>query len=368
MTSGLPSRLHLARIEHLRFFAVLLIFVWHAYHRVLPTSDVPRVFLLSIFEEGHTGLSLSLVLSGFILATLCTGYEVAYGAFVRNRLLRVAPLLAMWTLFYFYTGSIPAERLLATILGLLNSNGSFPGIGWSVLVLFQLYLIFPFLLGFARRQGQRYLIGLLVTLLALRVGFYFNGDNIQVLSYNTALGRIDQFLLGILGFQVHRRWGRQLGHPLLFAVATLAWLALFHGFNVLGGYYAPTQPSVWIYLPTLEGGFYTLITVSYINLRVHLPGFVRRPAASLGAALGRLSYSLFLNHYPVIGIVFGLAAKLGLVQPTLRSFFVVGFGMAFPASLLLSAMTYTFIERPFLGLRGDYLRPSPETEGPVAAR
>ena len=354
------NAVHYTRIDHLRFGAALLVFAWHSCHYLpaLPYSNVPRVFLLSIFEEGHTGVALFLTLSGFIFMSLCDGHEVAYGPFIRNRLLRVAPLLLTWTLYFFYTMGLPPERLLASTLGLLNGQGSFPGVGWTVLVEFQLYLIFPFLLTFSQRRGTRYLVGLLATMLVLRVVFWLQGADIMALSFTTVFGRIDQFLLGMLGYHLHRRHGRRLGHPLVLAAVTLAWLGIFHQFNRQGGYYDTTMPTVWIYLPTLEGAFYALITVSYLNLPITIPRAIDRPLAWLGT----ISYSFYLNHAVIIDIVVKAAQKRGVVFSTMTPILVMAFGVAFPATVALSALTYTFIEKPFLGLRGHYLRPLPERE------
>ena len=60
---------------------------------------------------------------------------------------------------------------------------------------------------------------------------------------------------------------------------------------------------------------------------------------------------------------FLLAIFLGRVARfTILSILVMAFGVAFPATVALSALTYAFIEKPFLGLRGHYLRPLPGRE------
>ena len=78
------------------------------------------------------------------------------------------------------------------------------------------------------------------------------------------------------------------------------------------------------------------------------------------AWLGTISYSFYLNHAVIVEIVFGWAQKHGIGFPTMTPVLVAAFGVAFPATVLLSALTYTFIERPFLGLRGHYLRATPD--------
>src|SRR5690348_5691976 len=112
---------------------MLLVFGWHVGHtnNVIPFAFVPKLFVLSIFEEGHTGVSLFLTLSGFIFASLAEGKTVEYRPFIRNRLLRIAPLFVLWTLVLYFTQTqIAPERLLTDLLA---NRGDFPGPGWTIL-------------------------------------------------------------------------------------------------------------------------------------------------------------------------------------------------------------------------------------------
>lgn len=79
------NSVYLPRLDHLRFLAAMLVFTWHTIHdaEAVPFAAVPSFFPLSLFEEGHTGVSFFLTLSGFILAALCTDRTVLYGAFIR---------------------------------------------------------------------------------------------------------------------------------------------------------------------------------------------------------------------------------------------------------------------------------------------
>ena len=346
---------YLPRLDHLRFLAALMVFSWHSVHygQGIPFTTVP-FFLLGLFEEGHTGVSFFLTLSGFILAALCTGRRVLYGEFIRNRILRIAPLLGVWTLLYFYTGTLPPERMFAMLFGLLvNPGAQFPGAGWTVLIEFQFYLLLPFLLAFTQTYGLRYLVGVLVVALMLRVMFFLRSDDVLYLAYNTAFGRVDQFVLGILAFHLHRS-GRFPRNPLVLVAVVLGWSLVYHQFNRLGGYYHLPYREVWVYLPTLEGGFYALITVAYLNADFRIPQIVDRSAAWLGT----ISYSIYLNHWELVLICGRWASKAGVTIDTPG--LALGFAFVFVLPLLigLSALTYYVIEKPFLSLRRPYLGPA----------
>lgn len=351
------SSIYFSRLDHLRFLAALLVLVWHGTHysNITLTSYVPA-WPLSLFEEGHTGVALFMTLSGFIFQALCRGHKIEYFAFIRNRLLRIAPLFAVWTLLLFYTSEIEPDKLFAAIVALLD-RGTVPGVGWTIIIEFQFYLIFPFLILFSRKYGVRYLAYLVLLALVLRLGVWATKGTIQNLSYWTIFGRVDQFLLGMIGCELYHRHSKFLGNPAVLLGLVAGWLGLYHVFNVFGGFYGmgayPSRSSLWVGFPTLEGMFYSLITASYLSSRVTIPGIVDRSLAWLGA----LSYSFYLNHFFVIENMYKLSEKVGLVPVGFGEGLVFALLVCLPVLTLLSMATYNLIELPFLSLRKGYLGP-----------
>ena len=268
-----------SRLDHLRFIAALLVLVWHSIHfqNVAPTSYVPTFWPLSILEEGHTGVALFMTLSGFIFHALCRNRKIIYLEFIRNRILRIAPLFLVWTLYLFYTENIDPTKLAVAMLALLNRD-VVPGVGWTIIVEFQFYLIFPFLLSFSLRYGIRYLIALVVLAMLFRLGTWYTQGSVQVLAYWTIFGRIDQFLMGMIGSELFFRYPRQIGRLRVLISLLVAWIVLYQRFNSLGGFYNhsgyPSPSSIWVYFPTLEGIFYSLIAASYMALDRKIPRLV----------------------------------------------------------------------------------------------
>ncbi|MEO8739696.1 MAG: acyltransferase [Casimicrobiaceae bacterium] len=349
---------YFSRLDHLRFLAALLVLVWHAthLHDIIPTAYVPAYWPLSIFEEGHTGVALFMTLSGFIFQALCREHDVVYREFLRNRILRIGPLFAVWVLVLFYIGEIDPAKLFVAVVGLLNRD-TVPGGAWTIIVEFQFYVIFPFLLLFSRKYGLRYLVGLVALAAAIRLGMWYERGTIQYIAYWTIFGRIDQFILGMLGYELYLRRARILGNPLCFLTLIGAWMAVYHGFNSVGGFYDnggyPSKSSIWVYLPTLEGLFYSLIIASYLSLRVRIPSVLDRTLAWLGT----LSYSLYLNHGFVVAIAYKLCTSAGWELKGFRSGLEFAVLICLPMVVAMSAATYNLIERPFLSLRRNYLRP-----------
>jgi peptidoglycan/LPS O-acetylase OafA/YrhL len=327
---------------------------------MLQPSYVPELWPLSLFEEGHTGVALFMTLSGFIFYSLARRSRIAYGEFIRNRLLRIAPLFLLWTLLLFHRDGGDPVKLFVSVAGLLN-QGAVPGVGWSIIVEFQFYVAFPFLLAFTQRQGPSYLVRLLLVAIGLRALMWCLHDTVQPLAYWTIFGRVDQFLLGMLASELYHRRRSWLAHPLVLISLVGAWTALYHRFNVLGGYsnfggVEPTHSSVWIYLPTGEGLFYGLITASYLSQRWTLPAWLDRALAWTGT----LSFSIYLNHMLVIDVTYKLMKRMQWV-PAYTAEGAFAFGLfACLLTVLASAATYNVIERPFLALRRSYLLPLPD--------
>jgi peptidoglycan/LPS O-acetylase OafA/YrhL len=354
---------YLSKLDHLRFAAALMVLAWHImrYNSQIPTTLISSFWPLSFFTEGHTGVSLFMVLSGYIFMTLCHGREIDYMAFIRNRVLRIAPLFIMWTLLYFYISDIDPAKLIIAIGALLN-NKTIPGVGWTITVEFQFYLLFPFLLVFTQKMGTRYLVGLLVAAVAIRWCVWFTRDTVQDLAYATIFGRIDQFLLGMIAFEASRKFPKYFKSPIVLLSLIAAWSFLYHKFDAAGGYFDnngyPSRSSVWIYLPTLEGLFYGLITAAYLGTVQLLPKAFDKAIAWLGM----LSYSLYLNHPWAIEIGMKALKAMDVDTANFWTAMTYGFVVVFAILLIMSIGTYYLIEKPFLQMRSKYLKPIAKVE------
>ena len=57
---------HYVALDHVRALAALLVFTWHFIHAgngdPVPFEYVPSLFFMALFDEGHTGVALFMVL------------------------------------------------------------------------------------------------------------------------------------------------------------------------------------------------------------------------------------------------------------------------------------------------------------------
>ncbi len=356
---------YLSRLDHLRFLAAALVIVYHYCMR--NGGDIHTTQpLLALVAEGHTGVGLFMVMSGFIFAVIAYGHQILYRGFLYNRLLRIYPLYLFGLLFSVYLGreSFAFPDVMGALLPFLNLRNP-PSINafdqlWTVAVEFQFYLIFPFLWAFFQRYGARYLAGLIALLILSRALAYGVYGSVQDLAYWTIYGRLDQFLIGMLLGVAWHRYPKCLANPLWLLAACGLVLAAVDGFKHLGGFYGagyPSHSAIWIVVPTGEALVWGFLALAYVHARLRLPVRLDRALAWLG----KISFSLYVMHNLV---VFFFTRQLGVLP--LRAghpvFNVVATGLlvVVPATILLSALTYYLIERPFLAWRGRYLRPMPE--------
>ncbi len=366
-----PNIAYLPGVDHCRAFAATLIVYYHCtmflgVHE--PSADVDVLMpgkwiqagnpLSAVIVEGHTAVAFFMVLSGFIFAYGAAGREVRSWPFLRNRLLRIYPLFL--TIIFLAISAFPKRfsplGFLTTVAGLANYPGAlavgpFAVMIWAIGVEMQFYLLFPFLNGHLNRGGPRALLLLLPTALLLRVIGVIGEGNLHMLTYQTILGRIDQFLLGMLAAHLWlaRRVTDRAWRRLLLPSAGLVVAALF-AFNRLGGY--PAKATWKVLWPTLEGGVWALFLLSYLAVS---PSIGRRVSAAL-AKVGELSFSMYLLHHSLTWFVVrrGWVIDPGWGRPTAAVLTTTL--VALPIVLAVSALTYNAIEKPFLALRGRYVR------------
>jgi rhamnosyltransferase len=196
----------------------------------------------------------------------------------------------------------------------------------------------------------------LVAAILLRTGIFLATGEVQTSAYWTIIGRIDQFLLGMIFARISvNRWAVAAGFVLcVFAV---------HAFNAHGGYYdAPSYPSprwYWIIWPTIEAlGFSSLILL-YERAPIVVPSWLSRPLR----IAGETSYSIYLLHFLYIRYVpFNkLLDALG-VPVSLPALYFAGF-VAFLSMLPIAWLSYQMIERPPLRMRLQYIARHEDKDG-----
>ncbi|MFZ5572683.1 MAG: acyltransferase family protein [Thermodesulfobacteriota bacterium] len=343
-------------LDHVRALAAFLVFSWHFIHagngRLIPFAYVPSLFPFSLVDEGHTGVALFMTLSGYLFAKLLDSKNIKPAAFIWNRILRLFPLLVivivMVGLLEYRAGrslSRYAERILMGAFLPTLPNG-----GWSITIEFHFYVILPMLLWLSRKSRFA-LLCVEGALLIIRYILYRKTGEIQTMAFWTIIGRLDQFVFGITAY--HFRSIISGNHR--FAVFSLIAFSVFYWyFDYQGGFYCgPSYPShrlIWVFLPAVEGLAYAVLISWYDNTFRHSNHFFSKWLARIGT----YSYSIYLLHF---FIVFTMAEFIHTRLLPLSNFYLAvgAAAVCFLMMIPVGALSYRFIETPFLQLRKQYI-------------
>ena len=340
-------------LDHIRAVAVFVVFVWHFNHFDNGQLASPLVFPLSLFTEGHTGVAIFMVLSGYLFAKLLGNKKINYPVFLYNRGLRLLPLLVCVLLIIAAQAYVDDKLNAAFFIHLLKGFvlPTLPNGGWSITVEFHFYIVLPVLLITAIKFPNLLMFSLIV-IVGARVGFYILVGEVQSVSYWTIIGRIDQFLLGIIGFKLKDRIAAKKYLALLIA---FFFLVFWFYFDTLGGFYNPeanvTNKALWIIIPTIEGISYAFLIAWYDERSRPSNALISR----FIAMVGNYSYSIYLLHF---FFVFEISEFINSKIIALSNSYIVLL-VAIPSFLVIlpiSFISFKLIEAPFLRFRKSYLR------------
>jgi peptidoglycan/LPS O-acetylase OafA/YrhL len=186
----------------------------------------------------------------------------------------------------------------------------------------------------------------------------------QDVGYWTILGRIDQFMLGVMACLLlkdldaaalaQKQW---LG-PVLVIGSLVLLIMIYHAFNqrLLFVTEPPSSSLWWLVLPTVEGLLYGGLLLGWVLLSRQWSGKVSQAFAYLGA----ISYSTYLVHFGVLLLVLQLVARLDLQfsDDVFTHKLLMGVLLVYPLTLLFSVLTYELVEKPFFRRRVSYIKPA----------
>ena len=349
-------------LDHLRLLAALLVFAFHVFHFYFGQwQPAPYAAALGLITEGHTGVALFFVLSGFLFMTIgLQGGEIRYGAFIRNRFLRIFPLFLF---FFFIAISVGRDDFRAadvlyvffSNLGQAPTSGSFiTGAAWTISVEFTFYLVFPFLARFVRAEGAGYLLRLIALMALVKLAAYGVTERSTHMFYSTLVGRFDQFLWGMLAALCWQRYASVLqrhGRWLLVLALALLWLASTVQARYASYFSPEPRQAFWVFWGTAEALVWAGVVLAYLGAGIAWP----RPLARWLERGGAWSYSLYLWHGLVL---FVLHRAVGGWMPlsSVAANAVLHFALVLPLSLAVAWLSFITIEQPFLRLRGRYVQ------------
>ena len=335
----------------MRAVAIVLVVIWHFAHlSILPFGTVHPV-ILGFLTEGHNGVALFMVLSGYLYGKILIGRTLDLGRFIVSRLLRLMPLLALVSVLTVVINGMDAS-VTTYILSFLSGFvlPSWPNGGWSIAIEFQFYVLLPLLLALHRRNVF-YLPVLVLALVAFRAGYWVVFGEVQFVAHKTLVGRLDQFLAGIVAATLPFR--PRLDRRLML-ICVPVFVGMYALLNGMGGFRNTERSALWIIFPTIDAVCFAIF-IRYYDGRPEPIGKPHRVLPKFIATAGACSYSMYLLH-PFFMDPAGrwMASVAGessnIFVATILSLIV--FLVLFPVCWL----SYRLIERPPLMLRPQYDR------------
>ena len=348
---------YIPQFDGLRGLAILSVLIGHSgFLEALPHAGM--------LEYTRFGVDLFFVLSGFLITGILTdskGSQHYFRNFYARRALRIWPLyylvlfvafvvaplfapsmrptaVSVWPAFVFYVQNIVFAYRTTYPFGL--------GATWSLAVEEQFYLTWPVLVFLLKKRTLAIVSVLLVVMsLSLRLSFHFHGAPLGFVHFFT-LSRLDSIAFGSLAALWLRspsctlvRWRTHAYQFLGFGVAgTILARVLMHRNSSIVGY------------TFLAFTFAGLLGISLASdPRSSLLG--RSLSAGWLRYIGRISYGIYLLHYPLFILWARFIGSLGFYQTHKLAGNLAGFAGQIALATIAASISWRFFEEPILRLK-----------------
>lgn len=368
LAEGLRDRRrYLRELDCARGLAILLVFLFHAWglsSLQLPGSPTPG---LSLIAGGNTGVTLFFVLSGFLLslpwlrhAADATQPKPLLAAYFKARALRIVPLYYVALLLtWLLTGNTATVARAALFQFVGFQAFPYSVVWWTLVTEVQFYLLLP--VGMVLWTGGRWPRLLCIALLLAWAACYANlvlfgelASDKSFLLTKSVFARAPAFLAGIAaaaiwlrllqGSALSRqrplaRWGVLL--LLLTALVLLERLLL--AVTQMG---TGAAESSWHIHHSYEAALWAVIMLCLLLGDLPAKGLLVNRGLAI---VGKLSYSLYLVHVPVLFyLIYPMRESMGAAAYHASGWLYLVPMVALALSLALSLASYQWLEKPFL--------------------
>ncbi len=368
---------YIPELDGLRAMAIILVLFRHILLFVLLINEnkpIMPVWGYDIFTlplNGWVGVDLFFVLSGYLISSqFFKGKPTSIPKYALRRILRIFPayyfVLVVCTLGLFpYFKVLAGENIWQSFIYHLIFMHDYTGsdinsVFWSLAVEEKFYIVVPFivwfLIFFRKRLGE---LGVFAIVLALIVlGIYLRINTVPYEGRSLGLEQflhtyrfpfhccIEPFMFGILvsflRYQSKLKEKISLHAPKIFYAGLFIGLMYFSSHTMLkkiDGFDVTFQPTLiafimfLIVLGTVMGGGPKILKSSFLNF------------------ISRMSYSLYLVHWPVYPSALILASRIMGGDNSSLLFILVFASMALALSFSAAIAVFFCVERPFLRIK-----------------
>lgn len=348
-------------LDVLRALAICLVLLRHgvSVSGLQPPESMSLLLLYNLANNGWLGVDLFFVLSGFLLSSQIISavqdqtYRVS--TFVKRRALRTLPayfvvLLLLWSgvlATQLDTPGVGDPGALLAHIFFLNDyfQPAISVIFWSLATEEKFYLLMALVVPILTRFHPLIAVGFIITaifsIIAFRTVAYASAP---VHDYSTFFWTyrapfhfaLDGLVMGVLAGFLHHHWPSIRGGSSVNIALIGLLLTLLCSTN-------------WITTTDSAGALFAIpafsaVTLALIFRHLSFDRIIRPSLARPSRFLARISFSVYLVHYPAAQLTFGFVTDRNLSQLTFWIFYLVS------ATLLACALHY-LIEAPSLRFR-----------------
>ena len=368
-----PNKVYFENLDLLRFVAVLMVVLTHAYQGwcgwygypefMTITGDTKNlntigIYINNLIKNGAIGVDVFFLISGFLITYILLREKEATGKidfkfFFIRRGLKIWPLyflLIAITPFLTHWLHKPTPDYLSAVLFYNNFHTMqtgycdypFPHF-WSICVEEHFYLIWPFIVALI---PNKYLLNTFLTVILIsvfaRFGFSVCNKGYYYQFFHT-LSRMDVLAIGAIGAYLHFTSGfnfilpkySRVGLYLLFLI-----IFAYEPYNIYDG----------VFLSCFRKYFYvSIIAVGMINFLFNPNTFIKIHKKTIFHYFGKISFGIYLfSNFFVLIIIEKVIARFNIIN--LGFYFL----LTFVISLIIPIISYEFFEKQFLKLKPKF--------------
>ncbi|MBK9543582.1 MAG: acyltransferase [Bacteroidetes bacterium] len=369
----MKKRIYFENLDGLRFLCFLSVFFFHSFYTdssELKTSSVYHFVKVGIFGNGNIGVNFFFVLSGFLITFLLLEEKKLRGQiklknFWLRRILRIWPLFYSCVFFGFVIfpklklllGQIPNETATPFFyLTFLNNfdflikgipDSSILGVLWSVAIEEQFYLIWPIII-FIFPIHKLWIPFSIIVLVNLVFRAYY--DTFLIHEHHT-ISCIGDMTIGAIGawlINISENFKKQIETLSKSKIAAIYFIFItlfFFRQELLFSHYG-----IRIFERMI---FAFIILLIILEQTFSHNSFFKMSNFKTISKLGGITYGLYCLHFVGILITISITKKLAL-NTHLWQVFLLDTSIALLLTIIISKISYTYFESPFLKLKDKY--------------
>lgn len=390
---------HIDGLTGLRGIAALWVFFLHSWQIIIPalTIEKPFYILRNQFDieienftpifMGWVGVHIFFVLSGFLLflpfaeKLLHPDKTLSLGYYLKRRVGRILPayyvqfviLMVLATVGLHGVVPLPGD-VMAHLLMIHNFSPAYSfsmnEVYWTLPIEFSFYLLLPLLFLLIKRVGWGIFILSVIGMVIINKLMLFplmmdKPQGYKIWLFGQLPARLDLFVYGMVAAFLYTKYNhffRMSPHKSYFEWGLIIsgisglWLMLRYLAVIGGEHYWNGHWSLFLW-DTVAG-----MMIMLLVLGITFNGMLTRMlfANKFILFIGTISYSIYLWHYVIVKLLFENASIIDYINRFAgHEKFIVVIIMVIPLTLIVSALSYRYVELPFLmlGSRKRQLEP-----------